>query len=591
MRGGPFSLPSEDAPIQAARVAFDGPAPISTRFGEGYFAAEDPLGEARAVFLAGCGLPERWRGRRRFVVGELGFGAGRNLAALLDLWARARPPAARLHVFSVEAQPLSREDAARALAPWPELARLAGRLLARWPAPTRGFHRLDFPEIAATVDIAHAEAAQALETWSGRADAWFLDGFSPARNPAMWRPPLLRLVTARSAPGARAASFTAAGQVRRDLAAAGFVVERRPGFGRKRHRLEARLPGEPPPEPAAPRVAILGAGIAGAALARAVFALGAEPRVFASGAPAASAGPAALVAPRLDAGLAAPAALFAQAFARAVDLYGPHPEAILGRGARLFGAGERDLARFKKIAASDLFAPGSLCIAAERPPELWLREALVVEPAVLLAAWLRNVEAARVASIERKGASWRLRDCDGERIIEADVVFVAAGMASGALARLPLLPVRGQASLAQGVAWSEARLFPGGYALPTRAGVLFGATHDRGDDDSAPRQADHARNLSLAQGAPELAAAVAGRPLAAHAGVRATTRDYLPLAGATGDGLFVLGGLGSRGFTVAPLLAEHVAALALGAPSALSADIARLVDPARASLEPGGRQV
>ena len=470
---------------------------------------------------------------------------------------------------------MARDDAARALAAWPEFAALAARLLAAWPPPTRGFHRLDFPDLAASADIAHLEAAEALRAWSGRADAWFLDGFSPARNPAMWRPEVLRLLADRSAPGARAASFTAAGQVRRDLAAAGFAVERRPGFAGKRHALAARWPGEPTPEAATPRVAIVGGGIAGAALSRAFRALGAAPRVFASGAPAASAAPAALVSPRLDAGLAAPAALFAQAHARALRLYEAGQDAIIARGALQIGAGERDRRRFETIAAADLFAPGSVLVAIDDPPSVWLADARVVEPARLLSSWLGEVEPASVARIERDDGAWRLLDQGGATRAEAEIVCVAAAMASAGLADLPLVAVRGQASFAEGVSWTSARLFPGGYAIPTRAGVLFGATHDRGDEDPAPRAADHVRNLAIARNSPDLAAAFAGRALVAHAGVRATTRDYLPLAGATPDGLFVLTGLGSRGFTLAPLLAEHVAALALDAPSPLPADLAR----------------
>ena len=143
------------------------------------------------------------------------------------------------------------------------------------------------------------------------------------------------MVAARSNPGAVAATFTVAGAVRRGLAAAGFAVEKRPGFGRKRERLSAQLAGalqEPRP---VRRVAIIGAGVGGAAAARAVQALGGEAMVFDSegrGA-GASGNPAALVTPRLDAGLAAPAQLFSEAFRRAVALYQERPEAIISRGA------------------------------------------------------------------------------------------------------------------------------------------------------------------------------------------------------------------------------------------------------------------
>ncbi|HEX5379707.1 MAG TPA: MnmC family methyltransferase, partial [Phenylobacterium sp.] len=156
--------------------------PRSRLYGDIYFSPEDGLAESRAVFLQGCGLPERWAGRNRFTVGELGFGAGLNVLALLDLWRQAAPPQSRLHIFSIEAHPISASEAAMALAPWPELAELAGLLTARWPGRARGLHRVDLPEVRAVLDVAVMEVGEALEGWDGAADAWFLDGFSPALN-------------------------------------------------------------------------------------------------------------------------------------------------------------------------------------------------------------------------------------------------------------------------------------------------------------------------------------------------------------------------------------------------------------------------
>src|SRR6201999_4291942 len=136
------------------------------------------------------------------------------------------------------------------------------------------------------------------------------------RNPEMWRDEVLALVAARSRPGARAASFTVAGAVRRGLEAQGFHVERAPGFGRKKQRLEAHLPGATIPDLPSPRVAILGAGIAGAALKRAFGRLGVVARVFDPGGigAGASGNAAALVTPRLDAGFGRGAWLHAEAF-------------------------------------------------------------------------------------------------------------------------------------------------------------------------------------------------------------------------------------------------------------------------------------
>jgi tRNA 5-methylaminomethyl-2-thiouridine biosynthesis bifunctional protein len=562
-----------------------GEPPRSRAYGDVYFSRDDGLAEARAVFLDGCGLPEAWAERRTFTVAELGFGTGLNIVALLDLWSRARPPGGQLAIFSVEAHPMDVADARRALAAWPEVSSLAQMVLNRWPRPTRGFHRLDFPSLGATLDVATLEAGDALSAWSGRADAWFLDGFSPALNPEMWRPELMALVAERSAPGARLATYTVASAVRRGLAEAGFQLERKPGFGRKRERLEGRLPGTATPSKAAPRVAIIGGGIAGAALRRAFAALGVEARVFADPASApASGAPAALVAPRLDAGLGPPAALFAQAFHRAIDLYGEVADAVVATGALQLASAPDDPRRFAKIAGSDLFDPARLRRVAD-PDGLTIDEALTVEPAAILSAWLGQPVASKVAVVVRDGDAWRLDSESGAPLGHAEIVILAAGVFANTLVpSLNLGAVRGQASWITGSSPQEAILF-GGYAIPTRDGLMFGATHDRGDLDLEVRDVDHQRNrATLSAALPDLAAEVADRPAGGHVGLRATTRDFLPLAGAVGAdalGLFVLSGLGSRGFCLAPLLAEHVAALALGVPSPLPRDIAALVDPGR----------
>lgn len=568
--------------------------PRSRQFGDVYFSAEDGLAEARTVFLRGCGLPQAWAGRRRFVVGELGFGTGLNIAALLDLWRATRPAGGHLHIFSVEAFPLTAGEAGRALARWPELDPITALLTARWPGPARGHHRLDLPELDATLDVAVLPADIALAGWAGHADAWFLDGFSPALNPQMWTDDVLRRVAERTAPGGRAATFTVAGQVRRGLSAAGFAVERRPGHGRKRERLEARLPGLAA-DPSPRRVAIVGAGIAGAACARAVRALGGEALVVEADQPGAGASgnPAALVTPRLDAGLGEAAMLFAQAFERATRLYADVSEAVVARGVLRLAGDPRDAGRFARLAASDLFNPGELVpldagattarLGEPAPDGLDQPGALVVEPQRILAAWTGETVRARVARLDREADQWRLLDEDGAEIARADAVIVTAALASQDLAPgLVLLPVRGQVSWTRdgsagpAVAWS-------GYVAPTRGGLLFGATHDRDDAGADLRPADHDRNRrALATGLPGLAARLAETPLEGRAGVRAATQDQTPVAGAVGPGgLHVLTGLGSRGFSLAPLLAEHVAALALGAPSPLRRAAADLVAPDR----------
>ena len=572
----------------------DGP-PRSRLYDDLYYSRDDGLAETRAVFLAGCGLPQRWQGRRRFTVAELGFGTGLNVLALLDLWRAARPAGGHLSIFSVEAHPIVAAEAAAALAAWPELADLAARMTARWPGRRPGFHRIDLPELAATLDVAVMPASDALAAWSGPADAWFLDGFAPAKNPAMWTDALMRQVAERSAPGALAATYTVAGQVRRALGLAGFTVERRPGFGRKRERLVATLPGESK-SPEAPTVAIVGAGIAGASLARAFAALGVTAEVFeAVGVGAGASGnPAAVVTPRLDAGLGPGAQLYVQAFERAVRLYGELQGAVITRGALQLRIEERDTARFAKIAASDLFEPGSLAeldadaasaaLGEPAPPALRFDAAVVIEPHRVLDAWLPQPTLASIAAGRPDGQGWALLDADGQPLAHAEIVCLAAGAGLAALwPDAPLTPVRGQVSWAEGVAPPPAVSW-GGYAATTPGGAMFGATHDRGDASDGWRLEDDRRNLAEVAGRlPVLAARLAAADIRGRASVRATVPDNLPLAGPLADKLFVLGALGGRGFTLAPLLAEHIAALALGAPSPLPAPVAALLNPGRFS--------
>jgi tRNA 5-methylaminomethyl-2-thiouridine biosynthesis bifunctional protein len=198
----------------------------------------------------------------------------------------------------------------------------------------------------------------------------------------------------------------------------------------------------------------------------------------------------------------------------------------------------------------------------------------------------------RVARLEPSEAGWRLLGADGAEVAQADRVIVAAALGSrDLLLDLPLQPVRGQASWTTDGATLPAAAW-GGYVLATRAGVLFGATHDRDDASSEIREADHHRNLEiLGRALPGLAARLGQAPLAGRASVRAVTPDRLPIAGATGrEGLFVLTGFGSRGFSLAPLLGEHVASLALSAPSPISRAAAELIDPGRFARRAARRQ-
>jgi tRNA 5-methylaminomethyl-2-thiouridine biosynthesis bifunctional protein len=572
--------------------------PRSGRFDDVYFSAEDGLAETRAVFLQGCGLPDAWKDRPHFTIAELGFGTGLNIVAVLDLWQRTQTSGQRLSLFSVEGFPLVSEEARRALSHWPEVASSAEALLSGWPASTPGFHRIDLPGFAATLDLAIGPVDRALAQWSGRADAWFLDGFSPATNPDMWSEAVMDAIAARSAPDARIATFTVAGDVRRRLSDRGFVVEKMPGHGRKRQRLEARLRGTGLPDPAPASIAIVGAGIAGASVARALAAHGVSAAVYESSGPGhgASGFPAALVTPRFDLGDGTIAALFAQALERAGALYRDIPDAVLAHGVVQTPGSERDQARFARIVDQPIWDPGAMRL--DDQGDLVMRDALTVAPAAILAHWLglAVIKPGKVSSIVPDGSGWTLLSAGGQTLAEVETVVLCAGAGNADLIPgVTLSPVRGQAdwilhARPVATAW-------GGYVAPTRDGFLFGATHDRDETTTEVRAADTIRNLAtLAARFPDLAASVDPATVTSRAAIRATTRDRLPVCGAVPDqpGLIVLGGLGSRGFCLAPLLAEHLVARALGRPSPLPADIANRISLTRAALqalvEPSVRQ-
>lgn len=210
---------------QPPALDWRGGVPVSVRFDDPYFSRADGLAETRHVFLGGNGLPDRFR--PGFHIAELGFGTGLNCLAALAAW-RASGQAGALRFTSFEAFPLLPADIARALAAFPEVAALAAPLADRLSGDEGAL-----PDLA--LALVTGDARETLPRWTGRADAWFLDGFAPARNPELWEPGLMAEVARHTAPCGTFATYSAAGDVRRSLAAAGFAVERVAGFGTKRH--------------------------------------------------------------------------------------------------------------------------------------------------------------------------------------------------------------------------------------------------------------------------------------------------------------------------------------------------------------------
>jgi len=566
--------------LEFGSLASEGAAPFARAHGDVYFSGEG-LSEKRAVFLGGCGLPGAWAGREHFTVGELGFGTGLNLLALWDLWRAHRPsPRARLDVMSFEGFLIARDTAAQIHAAWPELASLSTRLRDVWPDRARGVQRIGLGD-GLTLTLYVDEVARAVSEARASCDAWFLDGFAPAKNPEMWSAEVLAHVARMSAPGARAATYTVAGEVRRGLEAVGFEVLKQPGHGRKKERLEARLavarrPHLDPPR----RVAIIGAGIAGACAAASFVRRGCAVTVYEQGdgpGAGASGNPLALVMPRLDVSDTPAARALIAAWLMARRVYPAlGQDAAQALDALHLPRGEREAQRFAKLMTDP---PLDKTMLQAEGAGLRHAGAVAVRPELALAKLLVGADVRfgrRVASLDE---------------VDADLVVVCAGMGvAELLAGAP--PIAGR--LGQ-VDWIGADGPPqavadGGYAVQAFGTIVFGATFEAADGEPRVSAAASAHNLGvLARLRPDIAA----HAISSRAAIRATTQDRLPFAGAprnekAPDGTpapsgrhRLIGGLGSRGFLWAPLLAELVASEAFGEPSPVEASLADCLDPGR----------
>ena len=513
--------------------------PAATAFDDIYFSTDGGLDETRAVFLEGCGLPDRWQNRSVFTIAELGFGSGLNFLAAWQLWDKTAQPTQRLHVVSIEKFPFDRAQLSRALLAWPELREFSDQLIAAWPGRVKGIHRLNFG--AVTLTLVHEDVVAGLDQIDSlKADAWFLDGFSPSGNPAMWSPDVMAGISQACAPGARLATFSVAGAVKTALKDAGFTIRKMPGFGSKRHRLEADYVGDAPLNThKIERALIVGAGIAGRSLAHALTQRHIAFDMIDSAAhPAASGNPIILVKPRFDLQDRPESRFFLAAYLHALRSY---PErAVLERGVRQIPKTERDAARFEKLAAQSALGDEHM---VWQNNALWIESASVIDPSKIFDEFEiqnKTYEAAQNRS-------------------DYSHVFLASGYGIKTLApNLAMRFSRGQLSWAEPV-WDQPTAY-GGYAINLDGAALIGATYDRLEDRDPfeLRDEDDVKNLSAA-------AAISGKdvtplPRKSRASVRVTTADTLPLMAALGENTWALTGLGSRGFTFAPLLAEALVA-------------------------------
>lgn len=593
--------------------------PVERRHDDVYFSTDDGLAETHAVFLKGCNLPDAWAGRTNFTIAELGFGTGLNFLATWELWRAHRPDRqARLHFVSFEGFPLALEQAQRALSRWPSLSSLADKLLSQWPDRARGVRRIDWPEDGVSLTLHIDEISRALPQSRLRANAWFLDGFSPAKNDAMWAPEIYPLIADRSAPGASVGTYTVAGKVRQGLADAGFCVEKRPGHGRKRERLHAVFTGSARvnadhhalrgPDTPPKRIAILGAGIAGASLAAALKNHGATPTVFdpapepASGA---SGNPMGLLMPRLDAGDTVQARLLIDAYLHARRIYAEQPGATETE-IRQTPRNEAESQRFTKLLADPPLPLEDMEVLADG--EVLHKRALILRPKIVVKALLDGVEL-------RLGAAPHIHLSDRTVNGEAyDAIILANGMMTATvLPSMQMTGKLGQVEHMTGLSAAPASAIASGhYALAEGAERLWGATFETYDDAAPPQVSDIARTANakaLDRLSPWWSRQVTSAPATSRAGVRATTADRLPLIGAAPDaeavlhvfsrlrngayvdadapvmpGVYMVTGLGARGFTWAPWASAILTASFFGEPAPASSAALEAVSPMRLIL-------
>lgn len=603
-------------PVTIAHARLDYNAngtPCSPEFQDVYHASRGGLAQARQVFLGGNGLPEAWRGRDAFTILETGFGLGLNFLAAWDAWRADRARPARIHFVSVEHAPMRREDLVAALAPFTEIDALARALATVYPPALAGFHRLHFDAGRVILTLLFGDARVVLPQLVARADAFFLDGFSPAKNPQIWSPEVARELARMAKPGATLATWTVAGGVRAALSGAGFVVEKRPGLPPKREMLTGRYaaPTEAALATPARKAVVVGAGLAGTLTAERMASRGWEIDLVDARASRDTAAvgllrPIANLRDAINAQVSRGAYLYALQHYRALQHDGYHLQWNRCGVLQLAQDGD-EAARFEAIVGSQGY-PSSFLefvdsarareIAGRdvRGPGWWFPEGAFVSPESFAVASLARAGAAvrkrfgsRVERIEREHGLWRAFD-EGDRLIaEAPVMVIANAADAKRLlpgSRLTLSAVRGQVTYlpASSERTLEIVVSGSGYVAPLPdGGHCVGATYHHDDDDNGVRASDHRENLARAESMlPGFTAGLHPKDLEGWTGYRATVPDRLPIFGATSlEGLHAATGLGSRGLLWAPLGAELIASQLEGEPLPLPRDLAGAISPRR----------
>lgn len=568
-------------PPHADLIWADDGQPFSSHFGDLYFSRESGLEESRHVFLQHNQLPARWRQlatEAHFCIAETGFGTGLNFLSAWQLWDDCAPPGARLHFVSCEKFPLRVTDLQRALALWPELAHWSGQLLAQYSDLTTGWQHFVLAEGRVTLTLLIGDVFDTLPELDARVDAWFLDGFAPAKNPEMWQPALYQQMARLSRPGSTVATFTSAGDVRRGLQAAGFSMNRVKGYGRKREMLAglftepAELPWQAPwySRPAVHQgtreVMIIGAGLAGCSTALALARRGWQVQLIerhASPAQEASGNPQGILYCKLSPHQPPLSRFIQSAYAFSLrqlhallpqsedtwaacgvlqlskdDNEAQRNQALAQQGyptdfLRGVSAAEASAIAGLKVSRGGLYFAGGGWV---NPPSLC--HALLQHPNIHL---LKQHEA---LALTYDDGQWTAQDGRGQSIASAACVVICSAADSARFEQtqhLPLKAIRGQITHLPASESSQALrtvLCSEGYVSPARHGEHhLGASFRFEWQDMQPTSEENQSNLALlADLSGELTDAMAlsqqdPAALKARAALRCTSPDYLPLIG------------------------------------------------------------
>lgn len=622
------SGPDQPPSISPARLAWLDGQPVSEQFGDIYFSRDNGLAESRHVFVDHNRLIQRFQALepgQHFVVAESGFGSGLNFLATWQAWRLAKPPSsACLHFISVERFPFQPQDLAQTLALWPELSGLARQLLDHYPELVTGLHRRVFAEDNVRLTLYFGEAEAAWGDMDFSADAWFLDGFAPARNPELWSSAIIQAVAAHSHTGTTLSTFTAAGEVRRRLQDAGFEVRKIAGFGRKRAMLTATFSPYTSCGPDFDRdqaVIIIGAGIAGSLLARNLAQRGRTVRVIeASDRPAAGASGNQQGALYVKLGvdlnpqteLALSALMFAQRFYAAQAPHLWHPTGLIHLA---WNDHEKD--RQQRFIQRNSYPTGLVRPVSKPEAErltgvplqsggLWYPGGGWLEPEILCRQLLDHPKICchfgrAVSRLMPCNGRWHVSSDNHAEVI-GDRVVLCAGHGTPAMLPVPggfrFKVIRGQiTTLPEAMVHAPHAVICGPRYInpPSNGQCLTGASFDLHDNSPHIRVQSHRENLDqLDRILPQLWRSDRPEPntLAGRVAFRLTTHDYQPVVGALTDsdgremdGIDLLTGLGSKGLTYAPLLAEYLADRITGQPGSLPAHLVRRLLPDRCRIQ------